>query len=502
MERQTLTGQARRAPAPEMTDADAWLESEAAQGDDEYNVERHGRLISVSRQIASLPAVRFLHAARGQERFFWRDGGQDLTFAGIGVAAHMIGYGAGRIPAIQRQADLLFSHAESDSLSAADGGSALAQPRLFGGFAFREDFVPDVTWTGFHPAHFILPHYQLVTRGEQCWLTINALVPAEEKVTANLPLLNEALEIRVESLNRLNENLEAAYPDPASPCASAQGHETIIDYPLSFAAWAQMIESARLTFAATPMRKVVLSRIAQLRAQRPFDIRQALARLCALYPDCYTFLFEPQPGNGFLGSTPELLVRVRGKEIETMALAGSIQRGANATEDAVLASALLSSAKDRNEHSLVVDALRNCLRPLTDTLSVAEEPAVLALRNIQHLLTPVRARLRRPEGVLPLVRALHPTPAMGGTPRELALEFIRAHEPNLRGWYAAPVGWIDRKMDGAFAVAIRSAVVQKERAWAYAGAGITPDSLPESEWNETDWKFQPIVTSLAGKRGR
>lgn len=501
MERHTLTDRARRASAP-MADADAWVEPEAAAGDDEYNVERHGRLISVSRQISSLPAVRFLHAAEGQERFFWRDGRQDLTFAGIGVAAHMIGYGAGRIPAIQRQAGRLFSHAESDTRITADGRSALAQPRLFGGFAFREDFVPDVTWTGFHPAHFILPHYQLVTRGEQCWLTINALVPAEEKASANLALLNEALEIRVESLNRLNENLEPAFPDPGSPCPSAQGPQTTIDYPLSFAAWAQMIESARRTFAATPMRKVVLSRIAQLRAQRPFDILQALTRLCALYPDCYTFLFEPQPGNGFLGSTPELLVRVRGKEIETMALAGSIQRGANATEDAVLTGALLSSAKDRHEHGLVVDALLSCLQPLTDSLIVAEKPAVLALRNIQHLLTPVRARLRRPEGVLPLVRALHPTPAIGGTPRDLALEFIRTHEPTLRGWYAAPVGWIDRRMDGAFAVAIRSAVVQKERAWAYAGAGITPDSLPESEWNETDWKFQPIITSLAGKRGR
>lgn len=502
MERQTLTGRAGRDSAPDMAVADAWLEPDTAGGDDEYNVARHGRLISVSRQIASLPAVRFLDAAEGQERFFWRDGGQDLTFAGIGVAAHMIGYGAGRIPAIQRQAGLLFSHAESDTLSIADGGSALAQPRLFGGFAFREDFVPDVTWTGFHPAHFILPHYQLVTRGDQSWLTINALVPAEEKASANLPLLNLALEIRVESLNRLNESLEPGISDPASPCASAQGPEAAIDYPLSFAAWGQMIETARRTFAVTPMRKVVLSRIAQLRAQRPFDILQALTRLCALYPDCYTFLFEPQPGNGFLGSTPELLVRVRGKEIGTMALAGSIQRGANSTEDAALAGALLSSAKDRYEHSLVVDALRSCLQPLTDTLNVAEEPTVLALRNIQHLLTPVKARLRRPEGVLPLVKALHPTPAMGGAPRELALEFIKSHEPTLRGWYAAPVGWMDRSMDGAFAVAIRSAVVQKERAWAYAGAGITPDSLPVSEWNETDWKFQPIITSLVGKRGR
>ena len=500
MEGQTRTFPAGSSSAPEKPDADAWLAPEAAEGDDEYSVERHGRLVSVSRQISGVPAVQFLHAAEGLERFFWRDGRHDIAFAGMGVAAHMIGYGAGRIPAIQRQASRLFSHAEAKSLSGAVGASTLAQPRLFGGFAFRENFVPDVTWTGFHPAHFILPHFQLVTQGDQGWLTINALLPAEEEASANLPLLNEALEIRVESLYRLNEHLEGGLAGSSFSGASEQCTDAEIDYPLSFAEWTQMIETARRTFSATPMRKVVLSRIAQIRAQRPFDILQALTRLCSLYPACYTFLFEPQPGNGFLGSTPELLVQVRGKEIETMALAGSIQRGASAGEDAALAAALLSSAKDRHEHRLVVDALRSCLHPLADRLCVADEPTVLSLRNIQHLHTPVRARLRRPEGVLPLVKALHPTPAMGGTPRDLALDFIQSHEPTLRGWYAAPVGWIEGNMDGAFAVAIRSAVVQKERAWAYAGAGITPGSLPRAEWNETEWKFQPIVTSLAENR--
>ena len=500
MERQTPNIMAGSTYFPKMAEVDAWFAPDAAGGDDEYSVERHGRLVSVSRQIAGVPVVRFLHAAEGLERFFWRDGRQDLAFAGMGVAAHMIGYGAGRFPAIQRQASLLFSHAESDTFSDAVGGSALAQPRLFGGFAFRENFVPDVTWTGFHPAHFILPHFQLVTRGDQSWLTINALLPAEENVSASLPLLNEALETRVESLYRLNELLEAGLPESASSAVPPPCTEAEFDYPLPFAEWAQMIETARRTFAATPMRKVVLSRIAQIRAQRPFDILQALTRLSDLYPTCYTFLFEPQPGNGFLGSSPELLVRVRGKEMETMALAGSIQRGASAAEDAALARALMSSTKDRHEHHLVVDALRSCLQPLAERLYLADEPTVLPLRNIQHLLTPVKARLRRQQGILPLVKALHPTPAMGGTPRDLALEFIQSHEPTLRGWYAAPVGWIEGNMDGAFAVAIRSAVVQKERAWAYAGAGITPDSLPSAEWNETEWKFQPIINSLVGNR--
>ena len=183
-----------------------------------------------------------------------------------------------------------------------------------------------------------------------------------------------------------------------------------------------------------------------------------------------------------------------------MALAGSVQRGTTAAEDTELAAALLASTKDRHEHALVVDALRNLLQPLSSELTIAAEPALLTLSNIQHLYSPVSARLSEQGGILPLLEALHPTPAMGGTPRRLGLNFIQANEPTLRGWYAAPVGWIDSAMDGAFAVAIRSAIVQRERAWAYAGAGIVPDSIPQKEWQETAWKFQPIINAVVGSQ--
>ena len=108
----------------------------------------------------------------------------------------------------------------------------------------------------------------------------------------------------------------------------------------------------------------------------------------------------------------------------------------------------------------------------------------------------MRATLIDPKGVLPLVELLHPTPALGGSPRDLALAFIQEHEPTLRGWYAAPVGWIDANLDGSFAVAIRSAVVQERRAWLYAGGGIVPDSVPRQEWEETGWKFRPMLAVM------
>ncbi len=486
--------------SPDAAEDARWLEDDERGGGDEYSVERHGRLLSASRPVADLPFERFLRAAIGQERFFWRDGREGITFAGTGVAAHLIGYGRSRIAAIQRQAKEIFSFAEIHLSPRHQHAprSELALPRLFGGFAFREDFVPDLTWTGFHPGHFILPHYQFVSQDGHTWLTINALLPPEEDATAVFPLLEEALDARAELLtrnehSRENQKVEAPFRNLEE---EQPGPE--IDYPLQYADWAKLIENAQRTFDATPLQKVVLSRIAQLRARQPIRISQMLTHLCADYPDCFGFLFEPQAGHAFLGAAPELLVRVQGERLETMALAGSIQRGMTAAEDAELAKALLASAKDRHEHRLVVDVLRDILQPVCSELTIATEPTVLSFNNIQHLYTPVEARLKTEEGVLPLVEALHPTPAMGGTPRELGLEFIQANEPTLRGWYAAPVGWIDSNMEGAFAVAIRSAIVQKERAWAYAGAGIVPDSVPIKEWQETGWKFQPIISSVAG----
>jgi menaquinone-specific isochorismate synthase len=179
-----------------------------------------------------------------------------------------------------------------------------------------------------------------------------------------------------------------------------------------------------------------------------------------------------------------------------MALAGSTARGNSAEEDRANAQALRSSAKERNEHHLVVEAIRRRLGPICTTLDVPPDPSVLKLSYIQHLLTNISGTLRQPTGILPLVQILHPTPAMGGSPRDLAMAFISRNEPVPRGWYAAPVGWFDSQKDGEFVVAIRSAVAQERRIWCYAGAGIVPNSKADVEWAETEMKFRPMLRSL------
>jgi menaquinone-specific isochorismate synthase len=240
----------------------------------------------------------------------------------------------------------------------------------------------------------------------------------------------------------------------------------------------------------------VLSRIGEVWLDGRADVTGALAFLDRHYANSFRFLFEPRPHHAFFGATPELLIAVDNRRIATMALAGSVRRGRSPAEDAALADRLLHDAKERREHDLVVRAIERRLSPLTQSLAIPPKPIVLPLANIQHLYTPIEGRLQQATDALTLVELLHPTPALGGSPRDLAMDFIRQAEPAPRGWYAGPVGWLDANLDGAFAVAIRSAVTQEERVWLYAGAGIVPGSDPRQEWEETGLKFQPILEAL------
>lgn len=478
------SGDARGRSQPQVGMDLAWDTASSGQLLD-YQPEVHGRLVSYSQRTRPIDAMAFVERARGRERFFWRDGQSGITLAGLGTAAHLMGWGEARFRAIERQAQALFQRAV-----VLGENTTLAAPRLFGGFAFGEDFVPDVAWTGFYPAHFILPHYQLQSDGHETWLTINALVPPEENPWHSRAQLREALETFEASLSSAGSGPRRALPTPL---------ET--KYPMSAEQWATAIGQAGDRFRTTPLQKVVLSRVCEVNLSLPPDLEAALAYLGRGYGDCYSFLFEPSPQHAFVGATPELLVSVRGQALATMALAGSTQRGATREEDDELATKLRGSPKDLHEHVLVVNSLVRRLETLVDCLHVPSAPSILQLDNIQHLLTPVQGTLKRATGILPLVELLHPTPALGGSPRDLALAFIGEAEPVPRGWYAAPVGWIDHRLEGVFAVAIRSAVAQQRRVWLYAGAGIVPDSQAEREWLETSWKFRPMLEALAAGTG-
>ena len=445
---------------------------------------RYGRLLSCSRPCSGLSLAGFLAAAEGQARFYWESPDGSLAFAGLGAAVELTAWGDDRYRKIAASARELFAGAQLNGAA-----NPLAGPRLFGGFAFRSDFTPDNTWSIYAPAFFALPHYQLASSGGRMWLTINAQIPPEESVAGLIPDLQAALREKIAELRAAD----------SSALAARQSDLSGIDYPMSYAQWRQMVTSATERIRAGELNKVVLARAAELRFNQPVQLPPILRHLTAHYAECYRFLFEPRPRYAFYGASPELLARVQGAQITTMALAGSIGRGANEAEDQQLRQALFDSRKDRYEHQIVVDKMRQRLAPLTETLEIAPA-ALLKLSNIQHLQTPLAGRLKRAAGVLPLVEALHPTPALGGDPRPDALRLIRKLEPIPRGWYGGPVGWIDSQLDGEFAVAIRSAVAQEARVWVYAGAGIVADSRPRLEWEETELKFRPMLDAHRAQR--
>jgi len=441
--------------------------------------QHYGRLISLTLPCPDVSLAHFLMLAKGQPRFYWESSRDSVAFAGFGTAVEIMEWGTDRFTKVQDKARDLFTDAIID-----DANQPLTAPRLFGGFAFRDDFVPDNTWADFTPAHFVLPHYQLVSIDGEKWLTLNTQLPHDENPDEIIPELRQALQDRITWLQAqpIIEDTDAQTP-------------TNVAYPMPYDDWAHIITSSTTRMKNKEFKKVVLSRVAEVTFNERINVDNALRYLADTYAESYRFLFEPRPYHAFYGASPELLVSVDGATIQTMGLAGSIGRGKTAEEDEHFAQTLLNSPKDSYEHQLVIDQIEQRLSPITSDLMIGET-GILALSNIQHIHTPVHGTLKNPQGILPILAQLHPTPALGGTPRDIAMQIIRESETVPRGWYAAPVGWIDRNLDGNFTVAIRSAIAQEKRVWMYAGAGIVADSEPEKEWNETALKFRPMLNAL------
>ncbi|MEV4362562.1 isochorismate synthase [Nonomuraea sp. NPDC049625] len=272
---------------------------------------------------------------------------------------------------------------------------------------------------------------------------------------------------------------------------------TMIEVP-SASEWKALVAHTTEQIARGRFDKAVLAR--QLRITSPwgYDLASVLGSLRDTQPGSTVFAVAAY-GHAFVGATPERLVGLRGGRAESMSLAASMPRGATPAEDACLRSALLQDDKSRREQRIVTATLRHAFDQVCRTVTVPDEPHVLDLPNLRHLHTRIVGEIADPEtaSVLDLVERLHPSPAVGGHPRQAALEWVRDAEPFDRGWYAGPVGWMNDEQEGEFAVAIRSAHVQDETATLYAGCGIVAGSDPEAELEETRLKFRPMLNALA-----
>lgn len=243
--------------------------------------------------------------------------------------------------------------------------------------------------------------------------------------------------------------------------------------------------------------KVVLTRAFDWRRHRPFDPHATLHRLRSANPACHAFLADT-PAGCLVGSTPETLLAVEEGRLRTEAVAGTTRRGSTPSEDAALADALLASDKDNREHNVVTASILRRLGLVGIAGRVASRPELLRLGKVMHLRTPVTADLPPGRRFLEVAGELHPTPAVGGKPRDAALPFIPGFEPHDRGLYTGAVGWIGADgRSGELLVALRCAELAGARARVYAGAGIVDGSDPSSEAGETEMKLRTILESLA-----
>ena len=257
----------------------------------------------------------------------------------------------------------------------------------------------------------------------------------------------------------------------------------------SVRAWSQRVLAAKQAIARGRISKVVLSRQSEARAEKNLSVERTLSALAQSYPTTTRFAVRKM-GASFVGATPERLLCKQRRRVCTAALAGT------AGSKPEQGRALLSSPKDRDEHAFVVAHLRERLGPYCSDIQTAAAPQLEALPNVTHLTTPLVGQLSRDVPLLRLLEAIHPTPAVCGTPSAAAMEIIGELEMHERGWYGGGVGWIDTEGDGDIWVALRSALIRDNRAWLYAGSGIVADSDPRAEYEETSLKLAPLMGAL------
>ena len=433
--------------------------------------------IGATERPGATPALAALVATG---RMFWAHERDDVAIAGIGAAAVMTPTGPGRFATCDaRWRDLLASALIDDGgLGAAEAG-----PLLMGGFSFEPNGPRWEQWRDFPAAHLMVPALQLSSHAGRGRLELNTMVAGDGE--AHPPVV-DLLEMRAW--------LHAAALQAATTRPSSTG---LAWAPLRDPEdWRRTVGDAVHDIEGGTLQKVVLARAIRATLAGPLDIAPMLALLRATHRDSYVFAWW-RGANVFAGASPERLVRLRGADVDASSLAGSAPRGATPAEDAAYADALTRSAKDLAEHAMVRSALGTALAGLCDDIVSPDGPSLLTLPHVHHLHTAVRARLRPGHSLLDLAGALHPTPAVGGTPREPALAFIRAREQLDRGWYAAPIGWIGRD-GGELAVALRSALISPHAATLFAGCGIVAGSEPARELEESEMKLRPMSMALDG----
>jgi isochorismate synthase len=443
---------------------------------------RRRTLVSVTGEIevADPCAVVFASRLASDRWFCWEQPDREFALAGLGVAHEASSRGRNRFGDVAEECLRIGAGAVLDEPRGLPAG---AGPVWLGGFAFDADGGKSTTWSSLPPASLVLPEVSLCRRAGRTFFTVNAVVQPGEDVER----LGESLGSRLASL-RLDAPLPLLDPHPTAHAGIRSARP-----PGEFEA---AVERATRRIAAGEMSKVVLAREVIVSAAAAHDPAALFGAMREQFPACFCFCCGT-PEAAFLGASPELLVRRAGAGVSTVALAGSTRRSSDPAVDDHLGEQLLRSDKDRREQRIVAERIVRALRPHAVWVEAAPEPEIVKVANIQHLATPVIAQLAESHSAIQLAGLLHPTPAVGGEPWPEAAAAIADLEGMDRGWYAAPVGWMDATEDGEFCVGLRSALLRDRDAHLFAGVGVVAGSDPAAELAETEVKLGALLPLLA-----
>ncbi|MBI2423716.1 MAG: isochorismate synthase [Candidatus Hydrogenedentes bacterium] len=411
--------------------------------------------------------IDWLAAQDPSAQYYWSDRAGEFSMAGIGEADVVIPSGpvdyAGLFSWLRQRLP-----------------DSMPSLRYYGGFRFDTGPASGNRWSTFKSFRFIVPRLEVLRRGNSTVVACNIKVGPARQNDHEWESVQDTLQAVVP--------LKHARKSPLPKVISRK------DMP-NQQTWEATVEAALDAFRAGSLEKVVLARETTFRGDAAWPPVAVLQQLMGQTRRSFDFCFRPSPDRAFIGASPERLYKRMNCFLQSEALAGTRARGRTNEEDRRLAEELMSNDKERREHQFVVKMLEEQCGRFCAHVAVAEKPKIMRLLNVQHLLTTLEGVLNNNEVDAELLQALHPTPAVGGVPREEALKWLAEHEPFDRGIYAAPVGWVG--YDGAeFCVAIRSALIQGNDLCVYTGAGIVPGSVAAEEWQEIEHKMSVFRHAL------
>ncbi|MEW9677069.1 isochorismate synthase [Lentibacillus sp. L22] len=441
------------------------------------NETKSKQLVSFTKKIDQVNPLQFFEAAKtcDMNRTFWASTADAFYLVGIGTVYPLVA-GENRLKDIEQQWNELTANATVHNPYQVPGTGLVA----LGGMCFDPKKQTTGLWDKFRNSEFQVPRYTLVQTKQASYVTINTFVT-----------MNDSPRTLAQMLEETEKNL-LHYTKPFPDEATLLKREEIAPQQ-----WKEQVRQATEEIKQQHAEKIVLAREMRLTFSKQVEVTPVLDKLLSSQTNSYVFAFE-HGDDCFVGATPERLVKLEQEQLLSTCLAGTAPRGTTPVQDKEIGRTLLQDTKNREEHDFVVKMIGNAIKPYCSRVDIPNNPVIYPLKNLQHLYTPVKATLKQGHSIFEIVKALHPTPALGGVPREKSLTFIREHELLERGWYGAPVGWLDSNRNGEFAVAIRSGLVQGNEASIFAGCGVVKDSDPEAEYEETLIKFTPMLSVLGG----